>query len=78
MKCNIGKLDRVLRGLIGLCALAYGVYTGISFCFETISIVASAVGVIFLFTALIGWCPPYALFGINSGCKIKDIKDKEK
>jgi len=62
MTCNVGKIDRI-RGVAGAAAIAYGVMSG--------NIIADVVGAVLLFTALIGWCPPYAMFGINTGCKIK-------
>lgn len=61
MTCNVGKTDRIIRGVIGVAALGWGVIDG--------SIIVGVVGGILLFTALIGWCPPYALLGINTGCK---------
>jgi hypothetical protein len=64
MKCNIGKIERIIRFLIGLGALVWGVMNG--------NVIADVVGVVLLFTAVIGWCPPYALLGINTGCKTKD------
>ncbi|MFT7823646.1 MAG: DUF2892 domain-containing protein [Sulfurimonas sp.] len=39
MQCNIGKIDRAIRGIAG--------------------------------TVIVGWCLPYSLFGINTGCKSK-------
>ncbi len=63
MTCNVGKIDRIIRAVIGAAAVAYGVMNG--------SIIADVVGGVLLFTAAIGWCPPYALLGINTGCKTK-------
>ncbi len=67
MKKNVGGIDRVIRALVGIAALAayfLGMVTG------TLGIVALVVGVVMLGTAAIGWCPPYALLGINS-CPMK-------
>jgi len=61
MKCNIGKIDRILRGLLGAAAIAWGVLNG--------NMIADVVGGVLLFTAIIGWCPPYALLRINTGCR---------
>ncbi|NOR56879.1 MAG: DUF2892 domain-containing protein [Sulfurovum sp.] len=36
------------------------------------NIIADVVGGVLLFTAIIGWCPPYVLLGINTGCKNKN------
>ena len=64
MTCNIGKIDRIIRGVVGAGALIVGVMNG--------SIIAGAVGGVLVFTAIIGWCPPYALLGLNTGCKKSD------
>ena len=63
MTCNVGKIDRIIRGVVGAGALAWGLMNG--------NIIADVVGGVLLFTAIIGWCPPYALLGINTGCNIK-------
>ena len=63
MTCNVGTIDRIIRAVIGAAAVAYGVMNG--------NIIADVVGGVLLFTAAIGWCPPYALLGINTGCKTK-------
>jgi len=67
MKKNVGGIDRIIRALVGIAALAVyflGMATG------TLGYVALVVGVVVLGTAAIGWCPPYALLGINS-CSAK-------
>lgn len=66
MKPNVGKIDRTLRGLAGVVAISswpLGLLQG------TTAIVALIIGVVLLATALIGWCPPYALLGINTGAR---------
>jgi len=64
MKCNIGKIDRIIRAVLGVALLGWGIMNG--------SIIADIVGGVLLLTVIIGWCPPYALLGINTGCKTKD------
>ncbi len=64
MKCNMGKADRIIRLVIGLAVLAWGLMNGY--------IIADVIGAILLFTAVTGWCPVYIPFGIDSGCKRKD------
>lgn len=64
MTCNIGKIDRIIRVVVGAAALGWGIMNG--------NIIADVVGGVLLFTAIIGWCPPYALLGINTGCKTKN------
>ncbi len=64
MTCNIGKIDRIIRVVIGAVLLGWGIMNG--------NIIADVVGGLLLFTAIIGWCLPYALLGINTGCKTKN------
>ncbi len=61
MKTNIHPIERTIRIILGL------VLTSLAF-------VGPAnlwflLGLIPLATGLVGWCPPYALLGINT-CKI--------
>ena len=64
MTCNVGKIDRIIRAVAGAGLVAWGVMNN--------NIIADVVGGVLLFTAIIGWCPPYALLGINTGCKTKE------
>jgi hypothetical protein len=67
MNKNVGTIDRTIRAIAGIAAIAayaLGIVAG------TLGIVALVIGVVLLGTAAIGWCPPYALLGINS-CGIK-------
>ena len=67
MQKNVGSIDRTIRALVGLALLAVyfmGVAGG------TLGIIALVVGFVMLGTAAIGWCPPYALLGINT-CGVK-------
>ena len=61
MKANVGTIDRVLRIVVGLALIGVAV-SGVS--------VWGWIGVVPLVTAVIGWCPPYALLGINT-CSAK-------
>lgn len=58
MTKNIGSLDRIIRIIVG-CALLSIVFIGPKTLWGLL-------GLIPLGTALIGWCPPYALLGINT------------
>ena len=60
MLCNIGKYERIIRGVVGVVIIAWGVVE---------QNWLGAIGLVPLGTAIIGWCPPYALLGINTGCK---------
>jgi len=63
MKKNVGTIDRIIRALIGI--IAIGAFT-MGMVAGTMGIVALVVGVVMLGTAVLGWCPPYALLGINT------------
>ncbi len=60
MNHNVGGIDRILRIIIGLAIIGWGVYAQNWW---------GAVGIIPLFTGAIGWCPAYLPFGLNSGKK---------
>jgi hypothetical protein len=62
MKLNVGGIDRIARIAIGLVLIGLTL-TG------TIG-VWGWLGVVPLATGAIGWCPPYAIFGINT-CAMK-------
>lgn len=61
MKQNIGTVDRLIRVIIGLVIITAGLY------FESWW---GLVGLLPIFTALIGWCGLYKVLGIST-CKIK-------
>jgi len=62
MKCNMGKADRIIRGVVGIAVLYLGYYYQSWW---------GAVGIIPLGTAIAGVCPAYLPFGISS-CKTSD------
>jgi hypothetical protein len=58
MTRNIGRIDRALRAVVGL-----GL---ISLVFVGPESLWGLLGLVPLATALVGWCPPYTLLGINT------------
>ena len=58
--CNEGKIDRIARVILGIAIIGWGVmaqnYWG-------------AIGLVPLGTGLIGICPLYMIFKIDTGCK---------
>lgn len=63
MKRNMSDLDRIVRFIVAaLFAYLYfsGMVTG------TVGVVLLAVGVIFLLTSLVGFCPLYALLKLST------------
>jgi len=59
MKRNVGKIDRIVRIVIGAGMIAAGVF------FESWW---GAIGIVPIITAAIGWCPAYLPLGIST-CK---------
>ncbi|NNE02663.1 MAG: DUF2892 domain-containing protein [Eudoraea sp.] len=67
MKTNMGTLDKIIRvivAIIGGLLVYYDVVVGVY------SYIVLAVVAVFLLTSLIGFCPLYGLFGMNT-CKAK-------
>ena len=63
MKKNMGNADRTIR-VIAAIAIAVLFFTHVIT--GTFAIVLIVLASIFLLTSLVGFCPAYALFGINS------------
>ena len=57
MKLNVGGIDRVIRILAGVGLVGWAATGGP---------VWAWIGVVPLATGLLGWCPAYTLFGMNS------------
>ena len=64
MKSNIGKADRLIRT-----TLAFIIIFGSIF----IDGMSAVFGVVILFTAIIGWCPIYALVRFSSSKAQEEI-----
>ncbi|WP_206454363.1 YgaP family membrane protein [Aurantimonas marina] len=62
---NVGTADRVVRILLGIALAAYA-YTSLA---SPWSWVAYAVAAILILTALVRFCPAYALFGASTSGK---------
>lgn len=68
MKLNTGSTDRIIRVMFGI-AIAYFTYSTV---IETVwvQVLLYVIAAILLVTALLGNCPLYSIFKINT-CKIK-------
>lgn len=58
MKKNVGNIERLIRVAIGLGIL--------SLAFVGPQTPWAYLGIVPFLTGVIGWCPPYALFGIST------------
>ncbi len=63
---NVGSVDRVFRGLIGIVALVLAFTTLGVMAGSLWGIVAAVVGVIMLGTAAMGMCPLYMPFKLST------------
>jgi len=63
MTSNVGKTDKVIRGGIGVLALVVAFVVGIGSVGGIVLVVVAAIALV---TAVVGFCPLYRLFGINT------------
>ena len=66
MNKNVGSLDKTIRLIVGILIIVIGVLN------ESL---LGAIGLVPIITALIGWCPLYPIFKINTICE-KDSCNK--
>jgi Protein of unknown function (DUF2892) len=64
MKQNVGSADKIVRIVLGLGLLS------LLFLLEAPMKYLGLIGLVPLLTSLMGWCPLYALLGMNT-CKVK-------
>lgn len=61
LPCNMGKLDRIVRSVIGAATIGAGIYLN--------AYILIGLGLLPFMTGVSAFCPAYALLGLNSGCK---------
>lgn len=64
MEKNVGSTEKVIRIVVGLAILS------LLFLLEGPNRWLGLIGLAPILTALVGWCPAWAIFGINT-CKTK-------
>ena len=64
---NVGSIDRIARAVVGLLLIAYAIPIGFP---QTGWNWVGWIGVVPLLTAIFGYCPAYALFGMST-CSAK-------
>ena len=57
MTCNMGKGDRIFRGILGIVILGAGLF------FQNWW---GLIGLIPLITSIVAWCPAYVPFGLST------------
>lgn len=63
MKNNMSQVDRIVRAVI---AVVFGILVTAKVVSGTLAIILAVVAVVFLFTALVGFCPLYTLFKFST------------
>lgn len=66
MTANVGGIDKILRIVVGLALIAFALFAPATIGWKWIG----WIGVVPLATALLGFCPAYAILGINT-CPMK-------
>jgi len=68
MKANMGTIDRSIRAIVGIALVAswpLGLFE------SALTTILPLVGAVLLVTAILRWCPPYMLLGINTCPSVK-------
>ncbi len=60
MKANMGDADRIIRIIMGFIFIVLAVIKG------SLWWILGVIGIIFIITSIIGYCPLYALLGIKT------------
>jgi len=66
MKQNVHQIERIIRIIIGSFLISMVFWGPTNYWFF--------LGLIPLTTGLLGWCPPYAILGINT-CKLRNTNN---
>ncbi len=70
MTCNVGGIERPVRIVVGIILIGIGAFGSLPVGGMAAALI---VGTVALVTGAIGFCPAWALFGINT-CPAKDVK----
>ncbi|MDA8363471.1 MAG: DUF2892 domain-containing protein [Gammaproteobacteria bacterium] len=63
MQQNVGSADKVVRVIIGLVLVSLVFFLNGSIRW------LGLIGLVPIFTAFVGWCPAYSLFGLSTSAK---------
>jgi hypothetical protein len=70
MQVNEAGWDRIARMLLGVALIWVGFLSGMLA--SPWSWVAGGVGLVMIFTAILGFCPAYAIFGVGT-CRTRTV-----
>lgn len=65
-KSNLGMIDRILRGGIGIGVMYVGFFTNSLITDKVAALVFGCMGFMSLIVAIVGYCPGYALIGFST------------
>ena len=71
MNCNVGNIERSIRIVLGLILVAIGSMAELPVAGMAIALIA---GVIALVTGVIGFCPLWAMLGLNTCPAPSDVR----
>ncbi|HEX9117293.1 MAG TPA: DUF2892 domain-containing protein [Anaerolineae bacterium] len=63
MKANMAGWDRIARIVLSVVLLYLGLASVVT---GSLGLILEILGVVFLLTGIVGWCPIYALFGLKT------------
>jgi len=72
MTCNVGGIERPIRMIVGFAVLAIATFAALP---ASLEIVLYAIGTVAVVTGAIGFCPAWALLGMNT-CEVKTVGKK--
>jgi len=64
MKKNVGTVDKIVRGILGLVVIYLGVFFYATS--SVLSIVLFVIGLLLIITSMTGFCFLYTLIGVNT------------
>jgi hypothetical protein len=63
MTCNVGGIERPIRILMGIALIAIGAFANLPLIGTAMALVPGSIALV---TGVIGYCPLWALMGLNS------------
>ncbi|HEU4684224.1 MAG TPA: DUF2892 domain-containing protein [Nitrospira sp.] len=70
MTCNVGGIERPIRMVLGILLIGIGAFTDLPAAGMAAALIVGAVALV---TGAIGYCPAWALLGLNT-CPAKDAR----